>query len=299
MSDQIKPFDSTPGPRRSNARRRFLKQALGMSAAGATSLAAWNRSSKAATQGGVNDPAILNFALNLEYLEAEYYTYAVTGSSIEAAGIATSGSGTSGAITIKANPQVQFTIPAIQAYATEIAMDEQKHVAYLRNVLGQLGVAPVTRPAIDLLNSFNTLAQAAGLGNTFDPFASDVNFLLGAYIFEDVGVSAYHGAAALLSNKNVLTGAAGILAVEAYHSGSIRLLLNQFSQQAATDDISAVRLALGGSVDYGVDKGLVLVDSNALAGNRSYRQVLNIVYGAVNAASGLFFPNGMNGPLSD
>ncbi len=300
MSDENKPFADTPRVPRSKARRRFLKQALGLSAAGAAGLAALDRSSEArASALAVNDAAILNFALNLEYLEAEFYTFAVTGNSIEALGIATNGSGTTGPITIKGNPQVPFSIPAIQTYATQIASDEQKHVSYLRTVLEELGVAPVTRPAIDLLNSFNTLAQAAGLGNSFDPFASDVNFLLGAYIFEDVGVSAYHGAAALLSSKDVLTGAAGILAVEAYHSGSIRTLLNGFGQAAATDAISSVRLALGGAIDYGVDQSLVLDDSNALAGNRTYRQVLNIVYGAQNAASGLFFPNGMNGPLSD
>jgi len=119
------------------------------------------------------------------------------------------------------------------------------------------------------------------------------------YIFEDVGVSAYHGAAPLLRNGNILSAAAGILAVEAYHSGSIRTLLNAFGQMPidATAAISAVRLALGGGVDYGVAQGIVVADGNALAPSRSYRQVLNIVYGAAGAASGLFFPNGVNGPL--
>jgi hypothetical protein len=309
MSDEIKSFDGGPGRRRSNFRRDFLKQALGMSAAG-VALATMDRTAMAQAPA-VNDTAILNFALNLEYLEAEYYTYAVTGNSIEAAGIATNGSGTSGPITIKASPKVPFTIPAIQQYATEVAIHEMKHVSFLRSTLASLGVAPVARPAIDLLNSFNVLAQAAGLGQSFDPFASDLNFLLGSYIFEDVGVSAYHGAAPLLVNKTVLGAAAGILAVEAYHAGLIRTSLYQMNQGPATQAISAVRASLGGSApDYGVAQGadgagpvgnssLVIVDSNALAASRTYRQVLNIVYGGVNAAAGLFFPNGMNGPLSD
>ena len=84
-------------------------------------------------------------ALNLEYLEAEYYTFAVTGMSIEALGIATTGMGTQGPITIKSNPKVPFAIPAVQQYATEIATDEQNHVVDIRTTLGQLGVPPAAR----------------------------------------------------------------------------------------------------------------------------------------------------------
>ena len=299
MSDQTKPSAAESGPRRSSPRRDFLRTALGSTAAGAAALMTLDRGSDAMAAVVVNDTAILNFALNLEYLEAEYYTYAVTGNSIEALGIATFGSGTAGPITIKTGAMVPFKTPIFQTYATETAMDEQKHVSFLRSTLASLGVAPVARPAIDLLNSFNTLAQVGGLGASFDPFASETNFFIGAYIFEDVGVSAYHGAAPSLANKTVLGAAAGILAVEAYHSGSIRTLLNMLGQAAATDAISAVRKSLGGAaVDYGVDMGIVVADANALAPSRTYREVLNIVYGAVNASSGLFFPKGMNGPLS-
>jgi hypothetical protein len=244
----------------------------------------------------VNDIAILNFALNLEYLEAEYYQRATTGQGLSSANT-TGGNGVAGG-TVTGGRQVSFQTPAIQQYATEIARDELDHVLVLRSVLG---AAAVAEPAIDLTNSFNTLAQAAGLGSSFDPFANEDNFLLGAYVFEDVGVSAYHGAAPLVQNKQVLSAAAGVLAVEAYHASLIRTQLFQLGFGPQTQAISNVRLALGDTVDYGVatngTSSIVLTDSNSVSPARTTRQVLNIVYGAVNAHSGLFFPNGLNGAI--
>jgi hypothetical protein len=41
----------------------------------------------------------------------------------------------------------------------------------------------------------------------------------------------------------------------------------------------------------------VPADVNSSAIGRSARQVLNIVYGGINATKGLFFPNGLDGPI--
>ena len=240
----------------------------------------------------VTDIAILNFALNLEYLEAEFYLRATTGQGLSSAD--TSGTGHSG--TVVGGKKVPFTTPAIQQYAHEISMDELAHVRFLRSVLGD---EAVSEPHIDLMASFNTLAQAAGLGASFDPFASEKNFLLGSFIFEDVGVTAYHGAAPLVQNKQILSAAAGILAVEAYHASEIRLLCFQLGLIDPTTKISALRATLSGAAD---DQGVVLngvanivpTDKNSLAFSRSMRQVLNIVYGSPNARNGLFFPSGIN-----
>ncbi len=141
-----------------------------------------------------SDYDILNFALNLEYLEAEFYQRALTGVGLSAAD--TTGRGTQGRVT--GGSAVPFTTLAMAQYAAEIAADELAHVRFLRATLGGSAVA---EPTIDLSKSFNTAAVAAGLipaGGTFNPFADEVSFLLGAYIFEDVGVTAYHGAAPLI-----------------------------------------------------------------------------------------------------
>ncbi len=252
----------------------------------------------------VTDTDILNFALNLEYLEAQFYTLAATGKTIDQAGVGiTGGNGAAGGtVTVKNNAMVAFSTPLLQQFAGELATEEQNHVTFLRTALGSDAVA---MPNLDLENSFNALAGAAGLGSTFDPFASELNFLLGAFIFEDVGVTAYLGAAGLLSNKTYLDKAAGILAVEAYHAGSIRLRIFQAGSdaQAAASKIAAARALLDGTgnddVGVGVSGGaatIVDADSNAMAFPRTTSQVLKIVYGG-GSASGAFYPNGLNGNI--
>jgi len=286
------------------SRRSFLRHS-GVAGAAAL-LGAGALGMGTARAGNPNiDFDILNFALNLEYLEAEYYLRGFNGQGLEGNGVAVTGSGNPGGVTIKANPQVPFTTPAFQQYAREIASDERAHVVFLRGAIAAAGGQPVARPAIDLQNSFNTLAMAAGLGSSFDPFANEVNFLLGAFIFEDVGVTAYKGAAPLITSSAILEAAAGILAVEAYHSGNIRSVLFSLGSSARTmaGQISALRAQLSGANDdQGVldrrgQANIVLADGNALAFSRTPRQVLNIVYGAQNVSSGLFFPNGLNGSI--
>jgi hypothetical protein len=280
------------------SRRNVFAQAFG----GAVIAAAGLGLAKAARAQSVTDADILNFALNLEYLEGEFYTLATTGKTLDQIGIGISGVGTQGSVVVKNNPQVPFTAGSpLQQFATELATEEQNHVKFLRSALGASAVA---RPQIDLLNSFNAAAAAAGIGPAFDPFASETNFLLGSFVFEDVGVTAYHGAAGLLTNKAYLDAAAGILAIEAYHAGSIRTRVYR-AGSPATDiaaKIAALRASASGAAD---DMGVIVngqskildADQNSIVFARTTTQVLKIVtLGGANNQGG-FFPNGMNGTI--
>jgi Ferritin-like domain len=316
-----------------NSRRKML--ALGGAALAGLAFAGV-KLAEAQSTPAYTDSDILNFALNLEYLESQFYTLATTGTTIDTAGIGigagTSATGGGTVVTKPGGPAsclVPWTIPAIQAYATETAQEERNHVTFLR---GALSTAAVAQPNLDLYNSFNTLATAAGIANTFDPFANDLDFLIGAYIFEDVGVTAYSGAAPLLTTPAYLAAAAGILGVEAYHAGLVRTSIfiadptGSVGLQGYTQDISATRNKLDGVAtvdDIGVGFQTVSVEAtgttngaativDAQTGSPNYSktysrtttQVLQIVTGiATPPASGtkfmgVFFPNGLNGLFS-
>ena len=282
-------------------RRIFLKSAgvagLGVIGAGAaTTLTAGS-----ASAAGPSDGAILNFALNLEYLEAEFYQQAAFGMGLSDK--MTSGKGNKGGV--KGGRKVKFDTPAVEKYAKEIAMDELDHVRFLRSALGG---AKVARPAIDIQASFTAAARAAklvGPNQKFDPYANENNFLLAAFIFEDVGVTAYKGAAPLINNKTYLEAAAGILAVEAYHAGIVRTALYAKDLYGAARKISNARDSLDGTSD--LDKGigtrrtanLVPTDRNGLVYSRSAGQVLNVVYlNPKSVTRGGFFPAGVNGVIN-
>ncbi len=279
-------------------------------------------------QSASMDAAILNFALNLEFLEAQFYTLATAGVTLDklSTPIAiTSGDGKTagGSVTLKPNfAAVPFTAGSqAQNYAMETATEEQNHVKFLQSALNANSAnAAVAMPNIDLYNSFNALAQAAQISGGFDPFASPENFLIGAYIFEDVGVTAYLGAAPLIQSSAYLTAALGIHAVEAYHAGSVRTQIFQAGAPLTTisQAVSAKRASLDGSNsnppdDIGVGTATApvggtastIVDVNFTGSSaarvqaRTTTQVLNIVYGNAGSAPtpGLFFPNGLNGSI--
>eukprot|EP00897_Mesotaenium_endlicherianum_P000143 jgi/Mesen1/10129/ME000075S09631 len=249
------------------------------------------------------DVAILNFALNLECLEAQFYSWAAYGKGLSPAD---RGNGPAPTAVKKA-----LLSPAAQAIASDIADDEISHVRFLRATLGKAAVAC---PLININDAFSAGANAilgVKLNPPFASFGSDTVFYLGAYLFEDVGVTAYKGAAKLITDKAYLEAAAGILAVEAYHAGYIRSKLNEVADEflfpyeipvkAIATAISALRAnAAGAKDDQGIVDGDKIViapaDKHGVAFSRNYTQILHIVY-LGGAKKGGFFPAGVNGVL--
>jgi hypothetical protein len=263
----------------------------------------------------LRDQDTFNFLLNLAYLEAQFYSFAVTGAGLPGVLIA-KGDGNQtvqGAVT--GGRQVTFTDPLVAQYAREIAADKVAHVAFLRSALG---AATVAQPAINIDGSasgaFSALAQAATVvagGAAFDPYASDENFLLAAFMLEDVVVTAYKGAQSTIATALLIDAAAGILATKSYHAGLIRtvlyakgsvstpsLLTNAGLISNARDGFDGASDLDQGIVGDSVTSNIAPLDSNGLAFGRTAGQVLNVFYLNRNAVvGGGFFPGGLNGNI--
>lgn len=134
---------------------------------------------------------VLNFALTLEELEAEFYVRGVA---------ANNGN----------------LIPASDRTIFRTIRDhEVEHVRFLREVLGTQAVA---KPTFDFT-----------AGGMFNPFGDYQQFMALAQAFEDTGVRAYKGQApALLVSPPVLRAALTIHSVEARHASEVRRLRGNF-----------------------------------------------------------------------
>lgn len=237
------------------------------------------------TENKIDEVDILNFALNLEYLEAEFYTYATTGKSITSFGIGikgradganpTTGGTTAGARKVKFSEDEAL----IHDIAAQIGADERAHVVLLR---GALGSSAVAMPNIDLG------ALGFGFGNLND-------FLRAARILEDIGVTAYSGAAGLLKTPDIITTAACLLGAEAEHAATIRTQIARLKiPTTALDGADLVPPPSGEARQV-----LSIKVSDGLIATRTSGQVLHLAFGGkAGVKQGGFFPTGLNGTIT-
>jgi Ferritin-like domain len=233
----------------------------------------------------IEEQDVLNFALNLEYLEAEFYTYATTGKSIKTFGIGTKGSAsgsnpTAGGTTV-GGKQVTFSDneSVTRDIATQIGADERAHVVLLR---GALGSAACAMPNIDL--------GALGFG-----FGNQNDFLRAARILEDIGVTAYSGAAGFLKTPDIISAAACLLGAEAEHAATIRTQIARLKiPTTPLDGVDLIPPPSGQAKQILSIKG-----SDGLIATRTAGQVLYLAFGGkAGVKQGGFFPNGLNGAIT-
>ncbi|HMY27237.1 MAG TPA: ferritin-like domain-containing protein, partial [Solirubrobacterales bacterium] len=93
----------------------------------------------------------------------------------------------------------------LKQLVTTISTDEDAHVKAISQTIKDLGGKPVKAPKVEF------------------PYSDTAGFTALAETIENVGVSAYNGAAPMISSKDVLEAAGSIVQVEARHAAAIAL----------------------------------------------------------------------------
>ncbi|WJX24480.1 hypothetical protein P8452_13581 [Trifolium repens] len=259
------------------------------------------------------DVDFLEFPLNLEYLEAEFFLFGATGKGLDefAPELVDGGPSPIGAKVAKIR---DLTIKDI---IFQFGLQEVGHLRAIKST-----VKGFPRPLLDLSKSSFAKVMDKAFGRPlhppFDPYANDINFLFASYLIPYVGLTGYVGANPLLQTATSRQLVAGLLGVESGQDAVIRTLLYErralkvkpygVSVGEFTDRISNLRnkLGNGGVKDIGlsnIDSGevgnILVGDESSLSYPRTPDEILRIVYGSGDESiPGGFYPKGANGRIA-
>ncbi|KAG7970814.1 hypothetical protein I3843_07G103600 [Carya illinoinensis] len=264
-----------------------------------------------------SDTDRIQFALNLEFLEAEFFLRGAIGIGLDgiAPSLANGGPPPIGARKANLDPLVARIIE-------EFGYQE---VGHLRAIITRTGGIP--RPQLDLgvQNFAKVFDDAVGfkLIPAFDPYADTNRYLLASYVIPYVGLVGYVGTIPNLNRGTSRSLVASLLGVEAGQDAVIRTLLYERANQTVrpynltvaefTNRISELRnkLAACGIKDEGIlvplslgaenrtNSNILSADPNSLSYARTPPEILRIVYGSGSEYKpGGLFPNGGGGDIA-
>jgi hypothetical protein len=143
---------------------------------------------------GQGDEAVLNYAYALEQLEAAFFTR----------------------VMVEVRAGRLMLEPREKKVLDDLRKHELIHREFYRVAIPALGFTPI--PEL----TFDFELDGAGVD-----FTSRESVLVAAGVLEDLGVSAYNGAAQLIQNPTILMIAGKIVSNEARHASAVRDLLEQ------------------------------------------------------------------------
>ncbi|PHT35806.1 Desiccation-related protein PCC13-62 [Capsicum baccatum] len=264
-----------------------------------------------------SDVDLVEFPLNLEYLEAEFFLWGSLGYGLDkfAPELADSGPPPIGAQIAKLSPLIRDVI-------TQFGFQEVGHLRAIKDT-----ITGFPRLLLNLSReSFATVMDDAfghPLKPPFDAYANDINYLLASYVIPYVGLTGYVGANPKLQSSTAKRLVAGLLGVESGQDAVLRALLYERGREKVepygitvaefTNQISKLRNKLGrhGIKDEGLNvkpkvgaegriKGNVLAgDKYSMAYERTPKEILRIVYGSGKENKpGGFYPKGAEGRIA-
>ncbi|KAL2610092.1 hypothetical protein R1flu_028665 [Riccia fluitans] len=272
------------------------------------------------------------FALNLEYLEAEFFLFAAYGYGLDKQAPYLTGGGPPPIGGQKANLD-----PVVRDIVGQMGLQE---VGHIRAIKRSIGPAAFPRPKLDISKATWAKIVDTALNTTlepqFDPYANSINYMLASYAIPYVGLTGYVGANPQLVGKAAKKLVAGLLGVESGQDAIIRTWLYERKDEKvepygvtvalATDAISKLRNDLDhqgltvlkkGPVPYVIDdEGLTVprslgaekattgnilsADADSLAYGRTPEQILSIIYSSGDPRKpGGFYPAGARGNIAE
>lgn len=266
----------------SSNRRGMMKKLAVAGAAVGASIASSELSLEA--QGTPSASDIVQFALNIEYLENEFYSMAFTGLTLAQRGVPIDGIGRTGPTTTSfGRVNLGNNLALTAGSEADVAASELPHIYVLRAALAANGITPIAKPPINL----DALAPMGA------SLANQQTFLVLSRIFEEIGISVYSGGTPFLAGSPYLMTAARILGEEGENVGNIRLQVARLGIPTFPLDGADVLPLPSGSNSFSTNK------ANGLCAYRTPGQALFLAFGMVaGATSGGFFPSGVNGVLN-
>ncbi|XP_050364497.1 desiccation-related protein PCC13-62-like [Argentina anserina] len=261
----------------------------------------------------------VRFALNLEYLEAEFYLVGALGRGLDS----TNPDYSNGGPPPIGGQKARLDDPDVARIIEEFAYQEVGHIRAITSAVGG-----IPRPLLDISSAtfakaFNKIVGYS-LKPPFNPYANSVNFLLATYAIPYLGLNGYVGTLPSLITSSSRELIAKLLGVEGGQDAVVRSLLYKKANQKVvpynitvakfTNLISASRNLLGGCGNK--DEGIILpntmlgaenkttsnvlsADANSLAYPRTPAEILRVLYGSGDeSVPGGLFPKGANGAIA-
>ncbi|XP_074311592.1 ferritin-like catalase Nec2 [Silene latifolia] len=263
------------------------------------------------------DIMLLQFAQNLEHMEADYFLWGALGYGLDTVAPQLTQGGPPPIGVQKANLD-----NLTESIITEFAYEEVGHLRVLKRTVGG-----IPRPLLDLSpKHFAKIVNDAfgyELEPPFNPYCDSLSYMLSTYILPYVGLNGYVGANPLIKGYVAKRLLAGLLGVESGQDAAIRMYLYEradkvvhpykFTVAEFTERISILRNKLGmcGIKDEGIIvppelgaegrscTNVLSANQDSLSYPRTPAEILRIVYGTGNEhVPGGFYPEGGNGEIA-
>ncbi|XP_021772887.1 desiccation-related protein PCC13-62-like [Chenopodium quinoa] len=259
----------------------------------------------------------LQFAQNIEHLEAEFFLWGALGYGLDKVAPQLTLGGPPPIGVRKANLD-NFT----EGIITEFGFEEVGHLRALKRTVGG-----IPRPLMDLSqqNFARVVNQAfeSDLKPPFDPYRDSLSYMLASYIIPYMGLTGYVGANPQIKGYVTKRLLSGLLGNEAGQDAVIRMYLYErrmklvhpynFTVAEFTNRISILRNKLGmcGIKDEGVvvppelgaegrtSTNVLSANQDSLSYARTPAEILRVLYETGNEHHpGGFYPKGANGEIA-